>query len=686
MAVALAFAMPTTAAPKCDIKGTDKSETIVGTDESEVICGFGGNDIIYGKGGNDVLRGGSGNDRLHGGPGNDKLIGGAGSDRLNGNRGDDALGGGSGNDRLHGGAGDDSLVGGKGTDRLFGLTGDDRLVGGPGDDTLVGGAGVDDVRGGTGDDRLEGGPGNDTLDGEAGQDKVIGGAGDDSVRGAAGADELYGNDGNDRLYGDDGVDRLYGGSGRDYLDGGRHGDRLYGGPDDDELRGSPGDDVIRGSTGNDELQGGSGDDTLYGDAGSDTLRGSAGKDVLNGGPQADLLYGGTGADRLVGGDGRDKLYGLAGNDRLISRDGMKDVVRGGSGRDGCNEDRRDDLEGVEYVIGQGPSWGTDDSDRLRSGGSTTIVRPTEPAPGGIVSAIGRAPLAADGNVAGAGTDIVIDLDRSLDPAVEGRTLEVGRAIRVILPDDFGTSDLPTSGPVTCDAATGACNTGILVGAPSEVPGEPGQAAYAVELVDERTIVFTALRDLGLGDMPGIKQIHLALPGFSNPQAGNYTVVVESETGPGGSIETGSAELTVYPSIRPGISATNLFAAREGEPLPDIAFQSTAIDTAAPLAWDLLMWERGGVPAVGVELSQRDRRGGDILQHGSSIGRFTIEAPAGALGQTVSGEPSVLSDIPGSSDKAGRLTATFTAGDMPGLYEVTFVLDEGNSQKMQVEVE
>jgi len=690
IALALVFAMPANAAPECDIKGTDKGDTLVGTAKSEVICGFGGNDVIYGRGGNDTLRGGSGNDRLSGGTGNDKLVGGEGSDRLAGKSGNDTLRGGSGNDRLYGGTGDDDILGGKGGDRLSGMRGEDTLRGGPGNDSISGGPGADDARGdegndrlwgGTDDDRLDGGAGNDTLDGEAGDDALIGGTGDDIVRGDAGQDELIGGSGRDRLYGDAGADRLFGSDGNDYLEGGRDGDRLVGGRNDDELRGGTGNDDLRGGTGDDVLHGGDGNDTLNGDAGDDTIRGSAGEDVLRGGAQRDRLYGGTGADRIIGGAGQDELYGLAGNDRLISDDGMKDIVRGGSGRDGCNEDRKDDLRGVEYRIGKGPI----ERDLFGSGGSTTIVLPDEPTVDGIVSAITRGPLAAAGNVAGAPTDIVIDLDRSMDPAVAGRTLEAGRAIRVSLPDEFDASGLPISGPVACDATGGTCNTGILVGVTSTMPGEPEQASYAVELEGDRTIVFTALMDLGPGDLPGIKQIHLALPGLINPQAGRYTVEIASETGPDGSIETGSAVLTLYPSIRPSINATSVFAISEDQPVPEVAYQRTSTSAAAPLPWEFLLWEPGGAPAVGVEVSQRDRRGGDILQDGSVIGSFTIDAPAGALGQSVSGDLSVLSDIPGTADEAGRLTATFTAGDTPGLYVTTFVLDGGNSQQMLVEV-
>ena len=656
--LALAFAMPASAA-KCDIKGTAKGETIVGTDKAEVICGMGGNDVIYGKGGDDTIHGGSGNDTVQGGPGDDRLIGGKGADDVRG---------GSGSDRLSGGPGDD---------RLFGGTGNDTLDAGTGADDVRGGAGNDRLRGGAGNDRLLGGHGNDTLSGSSDDDEAYGGNGDDTVHGDTGQDKVYGGNGSDRLYGDSGSDRLYGGNGSDYLDGGRDGDRLSGGDGNDEIRGNTGDDVLYGRAGADTLHGGAGNDTVSGEAGNDTLRGSSGNDELYGGDGRDQMYGGLGSDRLVGGAGQDRMYGLQGNDRLISEDGMKDVVRGGKGRDGCNEDRKDDLKGVEYRIGGG-SIGTDRG----SGGTVTIVQPSEPVTTGIVSTVTRAPVVADGDVAGAPTDIVIGLDTSLHPAVAGQTLQAGGTLRVTLPDAFSSSGLPTSGPATCDPMSGACNTGVLL----QVADGTGAVPYTVEMVDRHTIVFTALDDIGPGEMPGIKQIHLALPGFTNPKPGTYAIEVEAETGPGGSVETGTAALTVRSSIEPSINATNLFVEPgEGRPPTDVAYQRTTIETAAPYAWDFLLWERSGAPAAGVELRQGDHRGGDIIQNGQLIGCYKTEAPAGARGQSVSGGPSVVSQVPGSTDEAGRLTVAFTAGDIPGLYETTFSLDDGNSQEMHVEV-
>jgi hypothetical protein len=70
---------------------------------------------------------------------------------------------------------------------------------------------------------------------------------------------------------------------------------------------------------------------------------------------------------------------------------------------------------------------------------------------------------------------------------------------------------------------------------------------------------------------------------------------------------------------------------------------------------------------------------------SIVGSFSIEAPDGATGQTVTGGPSVEANAPVSGAPTGRLTTQFTAGDTPGTYITTFVMDGGNSQQMHVEV-
>jgi hypothetical protein len=102
-------------------------------------------------------------------------------------------------------------------------------------------------------------------------------------------------------------------------------------PRGDELTGTPWDDVIRGGGGN------------------DWIRGLAGPDDLDGGSGADRLEGGSGADRIAGGPGQDRISGGRGADRIDARDGVRDIVSCGPGRDVATVDRADVTTGCERV-------------------------------------------------------------------------------------------------------------------------------------------------------------------------------------------------------------------------------------------------------------------------------------------------------------------------------------------------
>jgi Domain of unknown function DUF11/RTX calcium-binding nonapeptide repeat (4 copies) len=90
-------------------------------------------------------------------------------------------------------------------------------------------------------------------------------------------------------------------------------------------------------------------DRLTGTAVGDTLYGLDGNDVLLGLGGNDVLFGGRGDDLLVGGPGRDRLYGGPGSDTLRARDGVRDVVDCGPGRDTATVDRIDRLSGCERI-------------------------------------------------------------------------------------------------------------------------------------------------------------------------------------------------------------------------------------------------------------------------------------------------------------------------------------------------
>ncbi|MGI9659173.1 MAG: calcium-binding protein [Gaiellaceae bacterium] len=266
-------------------------------------------------------------------------------ENVSGTSGDDQITGNDAANRLDGRAGNDLLLGGKGNDLLIDGLGNDALHGQQGDDVYRFSAAT---RGRTETDTLNETRrgGHDTLDFSAlGQGrgvtvrlersvKAIGGTvarelmvGEarmtrylEDVIGGSGADVLSGNLADNTLIGGAGSDRLLGRQGADILLGAAGSDRLFGGRGTDVLGGGSGNDVLAGHAGNDRLAGGSG---------ADRIRGHAGSDRVDGGNGADFLHGGAGSDVLRGGRGRDNF---------VARDGSRDGLNGGPGRDTARVD------------------------------------------------------------------------------------------------------------------------------------------------------------------------------------------------------------------------------------------------------------------------------------------------------------------------------------------------------------
>ncbi len=143
-------------------------------------------------------------------------------------------------------------------------------------------------------------------------------------------------------------DVLRGTPGRDVICGLGGNDRLIGFGGNDVLVGGPGDDVLDGGAGKDQLHGGPGRDQLYGRAGNDGLFGGSGNDRLFGASGVDRLVAGGGNDVLLGGGNSDTMLGGTGRDTFFARDGRRDVVNGGSGRDTATIDRGlDRLRSIE---------------------------------------------------------------------------------------------------------------------------------------------------------------------------------------------------------------------------------------------------------------------------------------------------------------------------------------------------
>ena len=205
---------------------------------------------------------------------------------------------------------------------LLGAWAGDRLVataaasvtGTQGPDSLLGTPANDTIAGLGGDDCIAGLPGNDTIDGGSGDDRIRG----DGVCPAGATDLRYCAPG-----GAAGADRIFGGSGKDIIDGDGGNDRLSG---------QAGEDRLRGRGGNDRISAGSG---------VDILSGNEGNDFISGGEGDDRILAGSGNDTVTGGSGKDIIEGDGGNDTVRARDGLRDRIRCGSGRDNVSADRSD---------------------------------------------------------------------------------------------------------------------------------------------------------------------------------------------------------------------------------------------------------------------------------------------------------------------------------------------------------
>lgn len=140
---------------------------------------------------------------------------------------------------------------------------------------------------------------------------------------------FLGNARSNRIIGNAGGDRMFGRGGADVLFGLAGGDCLFGEFGADRLEGGAGPDLILAGPGNDFVNGGSGNDRIYGQGGRDRI------------------FGGTGRDRIYVGSGVNRVDAGPGKDLVVSRNGRRDIVRCGLGRDTVQADRRDRLIGCE---------------------------------------------------------------------------------------------------------------------------------------------------------------------------------------------------------------------------------------------------------------------------------------------------------------------------------------------------
>jgi hypothetical protein len=113
--------------------------------------------------------------------------------------------------------------------------------------------------------------------------------------------------------------------------------------------GTSGADVLTGTAAGDRLRGLGGRDRLTGGDGDDCLVGGRGRDRLGGGAGNDKLTGGSGRDALTGGPGLNAYDAGGGRDRVDARNGVKETVRCGKGRDRARLDADDVARRCERV-------------------------------------------------------------------------------------------------------------------------------------------------------------------------------------------------------------------------------------------------------------------------------------------------------------------------------------------------
>lgn len=316
----------------------------------------------------------------------------------------------------------------------------------------------------------------------------------------------------------------------------------------------------------------------------------------------------------------------------------------------------------------------------------------------LIESIIKARIIADGDVAGAPTDFLINLNVPRDNT-PGLSLAAGNTIKITLPPEFideGTLQTETVfSSKTCTIGDFTCNTSVFVqGWPQRpianvVPpvtltsenttGDPVYTLSVEKNADgSHTFIHTAIQDVGPGSPPpgpGIKQIHMILPGFTNPTTpGLYEIVVESETGEGGALQTGRANIDILPQIAPSINLNSMF---------DPMRRNTVYQEVAPgaeiLPYEFYLWGADGGPLVGAEIV-----GDQLMQNGEVVGQLTITGPPGSEGQSlVSMEPSTLIVEPFFHQETGRLTAQFAPGDALGEYVTTIGLTDGTSERLVV---
>lgn len=294
--------------------------------------------------------------------------------------------------------------------------------------------------------------------------------------------------------------------------------------------------------------------------------------------------------------------------------------------------------------------------------------------GGLTISTARAPIVPDGTSAGADPDFVVTF-ADPDPDVPGVDIHAGGTISLRLPDEMAVDD--PSAPLT----------GVVL------QGWPQSPRLPFPTLTYEAATHTVIGTLAVDyfaesrENPGPKAFHVILPGFTNPRRGHYDIGVTIQPDPNDPFTiSGEGDLRIIKKVRRSINAINVINGSPPPPFPNSIHQHVA-PGETPLLWGFYVWDRDGVPYLGVDLEQRNRRRYDIVdEHGDRIGKVRIFAPPGARDYSIEANASVPANAAVLGVPTGLLTAQFHPDpDVKGTYEIRWRLRQGNQQWMSVEV-
>ena len=287
----------------------------------------------------------------------------------------------------------------------------------------------------------------------------------------------------------------------------------------------------------------------------------------------------------------------------------------------------------------------------------------------------KAPIVPNGTTTGADPDFVVTFaDRH--PDVPGIDVLAGGTLSLTLPQDFVQDD-PAA------ALTGA----ILQGWPQS-PRLPFPALTYDPAT--HTIIATTPIDLlyQSSENPGPKQMHLILPGFTNPQPGCYPIELTIQPDPtDSSTINGSGSVHIMPKSRPSIEAISVTNGAPPPPFPNSIYQ-TVTAGESPLSWGFYVWGAHNAPFIGVDLEQRNMNHYAMVDvDGSTVGHVRIEAPAGAGEYSIEANASIAANGAVLGIPTGLLTAQFHPDpDATGDYTIRWRINNGNEQSMFLTVD